>query len=100
MAIGSCATFFTMAVGIMRQAKECRAHEGGWDRCPDQRMLDLIEIELVRIRKMAEQSGAGPLLYFIDLAILEVNRKARSDQAASEERLASSPNRNISQNDV
>jgi hypothetical protein len=63
-------------------------------------MLDLIEIELVRIRKMAEQSGAGSLLYFIDLAILEVNRKARSNEAASEARIASSVNETISRDDA
>jgi hypothetical protein len=62
-------------------------------------MLDLIEIELVRIRKMAEQSGGGSLLYFIDLAILEVNRKSRSDKAAAEEGIAVSVNRVISRDD-
>jgi hypothetical protein len=45
-------------------------------------MLDLIEIELIRVRRMAEQAGDGLLLYFIDIAIIEANRKARSIKSA------------------
>lgn len=41
-------------------------------------MLDLIEIELTRIRRMAEHASDDLLLYFIDIAIIEANRKARS----------------------
>jgi hypothetical protein len=41
-------------------------------------MLDLIEIELTRIRRMAEQTSDRFLLYLLDMAILEANRRARS----------------------
>lgn len=41
-------------------------------------MLELIEIELTRIRRMAAQASDSLLLYFIDIAIIEANRKARS----------------------
>ncbi len=41
-------------------------------------MLDLIEIELTRVRRMAEHADDGFLLYLIDMAILEANRRARS----------------------
>jgi hypothetical protein len=41
-------------------------------------MFDLIEIELTRIRRMAEQVDDGFLLYLIDLALMETNKKARS----------------------
>jgi len=41
-------------------------------------MLDLIEIELTRVRRMAEQENDGFLLYLIDMAILEANSKARA----------------------
>ncbi len=41
-------------------------------------MLDLIEIELTRVRRMAEQENNGFLLYLIDMAILEANSKARA----------------------
>jgi hypothetical protein len=40
-------------------------------------MLDLIEIELTRIRRMAEHAGDGFLLYLLDMAILEANRRSR-----------------------
>jgi hypothetical protein len=41
-------------------------------------MLDLIEIELTRVRRMAEHTDDGFLLYLLDMAILEANRRARS----------------------
>ena len=41
-------------------------------------MLDLIEIELTRVRKMAEHADDAFLLYLLDMAILEANRRARS----------------------
>jgi hypothetical protein len=41
-------------------------------------MLDLIEIELTRVRRMAEHADDGFLLYLLDMAILEANRRARS----------------------
>ncbi len=44
------------------------------------RLLELIEIELTRIRRTAgraaETADDGFLLYLLDMAILEVNRKA------------------------
>jgi hypothetical protein len=40
-------------------------------------MFDLIEINLTRIRKMAEQADDDFLLYLIDIAIIEANAKAR-----------------------
>ena len=41
-------------------------------------MLDLIEMDLTRVRRMAEQTDDGFLLYLIDMAILEANAKARA----------------------
>ncbi|HKN27793.1 MAG TPA: hypothetical protein VJY34_07865 [Roseiarcus sp.] len=41
-------------------------------------MLDLIEIELTRVRRMAEHADDGFLLYLLDMAILEANRRARA----------------------
>lgn len=41
-------------------------------------MLDLIEIELTRVRRMAEHADDDFLLYLLDMAILEANRRARS----------------------
>ncbi len=57
-------------------------------------MLDLIEIELKRVRKMAEQAGDDFLLYLIDLAIMEASVKARSqpESAGTADRLALTPN--------
>ena len=40
-------------------------------------MFDLIEINLTRIRKMAEHTNDDFLLYLIDIAIIEANAKAR-----------------------
>jgi hypothetical protein len=44
-------------------------------------MFDLIEIELTRVRRMAEQTSDGFLLYLLDMAILEANRRSRSRSA-------------------
>ena len=41
-------------------------------------LFELIEIELTRVRRMAEQENDGFLLYLIDMAILEANSKARA----------------------
>jgi hypothetical protein len=46
-------------------------------------MLDLIEIELKRIRKMAEQADNRFLVYVIDMAILEASRVARINAIAN-----------------
>jgi hypothetical protein len=45
-------------------------------------MLDLIEIELKRVRKMAEQADNRFLVYVIDMAILEAGRVARANAVA------------------
>lgn len=47
-------------------------------------MFELIEIELTRVRRMAEQADDGFLLYLIDIAIIEANAKARSMQNSLE----------------
>jgi hypothetical protein len=44
----------------------------------NKKMLDLIETELTRIRKMAAQTDDEFLLYLIDIAIIAANAKARS----------------------
>jgi len=41
-------------------------------------MFDLIEIELTRARRMAEQAEDSFLLYLIDMAIIQENARARS----------------------
>jgi len=41
-------------------------------------MFHLIEMDLTRVRRMAEQTDDGFLLYLIDMAILEANAKARA----------------------
>ncbi len=41
-------------------------------------MFDLIEIELTRVRRMAERAGDAFLLYLIDLAVIDANAKARA----------------------
>jgi hypothetical protein len=46
-------------------------------------MLDLIEIDLKRIRKMAEQADNRFLVYVIDMAILEAGRVARANAMAN-----------------
>ncbi len=47
-------------------------------------MLDLLEIELTRVRRMAERVDNNILLlYLIDMAILEANRGVRSKERAS-----------------
>jgi hypothetical protein len=66
-------------------------------------MLDLIEIELTRVRRMAEHADDGFLLYLLDMAILEANSRARSkgeghviaDPAQSLESDSSAPSRNL-----
>ena len=40
-------------------------------------MYGLIEVELTRVRRMADEFGDGFLAYLIDLAIIEANTKAR-----------------------
>ncbi len=41
-------------------------------------MLDIIEIELTRVRRMAEQADDSFLLYLIDMAVIQANARARS----------------------
>jgi hypothetical protein len=47
-------------------------------------MLERIEIELTRIRKMAEHADDGFLLYLLDMALLEVNHRVRFDNCVSD----------------
>ena len=64
-----------------------------------QTMLDLIEIELTRVRRMAEHAGDSLLLYFIDIAIIEANRKARSVRQDPDEFATKHPEREASRDD-
>jgi hypothetical protein len=41
-------------------------------------MFELIEIELTRVRRMAEQADNELLLYLIDMTIVEANREKLS----------------------
>ena len=41
-------------------------------------MYGLIEVELTRVRRMADEAGDGFLAYLIDMAIIEANAKARA----------------------
>lgn len=43
-------------------------------------MLDLIEDELGRLRKMVARTDNGLLLYLVELALREANRMARDDR--------------------
>ena len=54
-------------------------------------MLDLIEIELTRVRRMAEHANDGFLLYLLDMAILEANRRARSRGEAGDSLTSPAP---------
>jgi hypothetical protein len=47
-------------------------------------MFDLVEIELTRVRKMAELTNDDLLIYLIDVAIIEANTKARSLELSSD----------------
>jgi hypothetical protein len=66
-------------------------------------MLDPIETELTRIRRKAEHADdVGCLLYLLDMAILEANRRARSlaenrASAADEARFLKSGNGELPQ---
>jgi hypothetical protein len=46
--------------------------------------LELVEIELRRVRSMAARADDGALLYLIDMAILEAKSKASSPAADRE----------------
>ncbi len=54
-------------------------------------MIERVELELTRVRRMAEQASDSMLVYLIDMAILKANAKARaaSDALANEERFES-----------
>jgi len=47
-------------------------------------MFELLEIELTRVRMMAEHAGDAFLLYLIDMAILQANAEARSNAGGRE----------------
>jgi hypothetical protein len=61
-------------------------------------MLKLIERDLSNARSMAEHVAEGPddglLLYLIDMAILEVKSKARSDGGSTTRMQSSTPRDN------
>jgi hypothetical protein len=44
-------------------------------------VLELVEIELKRVRSIAAQADDSVLLYLIDMAIMEVKSKASSSSA-------------------
>ena len=46
-------------------------------------MLDLVEIELIRVRNMAVQAEDTMLLYLIDMAIMEAKSKTGYSGAGS-----------------
>jgi hypothetical protein len=46
-------------------------------------MLDLIEMELTRVRRMAERADDGLLLYLIDMAIIEAHARSRFHRDSS-----------------
>lgn len=50
-------------------------------------MLELIEIELTKARKMAERPGDEVLCYLIDMAILEARSKNRSEGGGRDDRI-------------
>jgi hypothetical protein len=54
-------------------------------------MFDLLEIELTRVRRMADQADDGFLAYLIDLAILQANKRARSSHVEQETSTKESP---------
>ena len=62
-------------------------------------MLDLIEIELTRVRRMAEQADDKFLLYLIDIAIMEANRRARFSKDDVSEFMQKRPAQNVPQPD-
>jgi hypothetical protein len=50
----------------------------------EEKMLDLIETELTRVRRMAERADDDFLLYLVDMAIIEANSRARFRRDAAE----------------
>jgi hypothetical protein len=62
-------------------------------------MLDLIEIELTRVRRMAEQADDKFLLYLIDIAIMEANRRAKFSKDDVSEFMHKRPAQNVPQPD-
>ena len=57
-------------------------------------MIDLIEMELTRVRRMAEKADDGFLLYLLDMAIIEAHAQARfaRDGEATDPRTADRDN--------
>lgn len=54
-------------------------------------MLDLVEIELIRVRNMAVQAEDTMLLYLIDMAIMEAKSKAGLARANSDDPAGTGP---------
>ena len=58
-------------------------------------MLDAIEIELTRVRRLAQQAHDDFLLYLIDMAIIEAHARARSRRESSETINRETPDRDV-----
>lgn len=77
------------SLAVRQVAFARRAQSGDWLAstcrypCRREKMLDLVEIELKRIRKMAEHADNRFLVYLIDMAILEAGRVARANAMAN-----------------
>ena len=54
-------------------------------------MFDLVEIELTRVRKMAEHADDPLLTYLIDMAIIQANAKTRAPAICLEALLSQEP---------
>ena len=80
---------------------DTRAQTPGHDEASrrGKKMHELIEIELTRVRRMAEQVDDRFLLYLIDMAILEVHRKARSSKDSLERHIIKSIEHDAPQGD-
>jgi len=59
-------------------------------------VFDLIAIELMEVRKMAQQDGKLFLVYLIDIAIIEAKAKACSGSNSLEALIPLSPENNAS----
>ena len=60
------------------------------------KVFDLIAIELMEVRKMAQQAGKYLLVYLIDIAIIEAKAKACSGSNSLEALIPLSPENNAS----
>jgi hypothetical protein len=58
-------------------------------------VLDVIEIELTRVRRLAQRAHDDFLLYLIDMAIIEAHARARSRRESSEAINRETPDRDV-----